>query len=77
MADKNNKVTKNVPGQYYVDAECIGCQMCIGIAGENFKIDGEEGTAYVAKQPANDEEKTACEEAKNSCPVEAIGDDGK
>jgi ferredoxin len=76
MANKDNKTTKNVPGQYYVDKECIACNMCVEIAPDNFKIDDDEGMAYVAVQPATDDAKAQCAEAKNSCPVEAIGDDG-
>jgi len=30
----------------------------------------------VSKQPENDEELQQCQEAKEGCPVEAIGDDG-
>jgi ferredoxin len=30
----------------------------------------------VYKQPENAEEEAQCQEAKASCPVEAIGDDG-
>ena len=29
------------------------------------------------KEPDNDEELSACEEALEGCPVEAIGDDGE
>jgi ferredoxin len=30
----------------------------------------------VYKQPENDEEEARCKEAKEGCPVEAIGDNG-
>ena len=36
----------------------------------------EGGYAFVAKQPANEEEEQLCQEAVENCPVEAIGDDG-
>lgn len=46
-------------------------------APENFGRDDDEGVSYVKKQPDNDEELSACEEALEGCPVEAIGDDGE
>ena len=76
MADKSKKVSQNVPGPYYVDEECINCDACILSAENHFKIDEEKGYAYVFKQPKTEEERAHCEEALESCPVEAIGNDG-
>lgn len=76
MADKEAKREDNVPGRYYVDEECTGCGVCAETAPENFKLD-DEGLAFVGKQPANDEEEEACQEAKECCPADAIGDDGE
>ena len=76
MADKNNKHPENVPGPYYVDQECINCDACVLAAENHFKL-LDDGHAYVFRQPATDEEKEACEEALESCPVEAIGNDGE
>ncbi len=45
-------------------------------APENFKMNDDDSNAFVYKQPENDEEKEACEEALESCPVDAIGNDG-
>ncbi|TGC10679.1 ferredoxin [Methanolobus halotolerans] len=76
MADKSNKLSENVPGPYYVDEECIGCEVCVDTAPDNFKM-AEDGThAYVYKQPENDSEKELSEESLASCPVDAIGNDG-
>ena len=75
MADKNNKHPENVPGPYYVDTECINCDACVLAAENHFKL-LDDGHAYVFRQPATTEEKEACEEALESCPVEAIGNDG-
>jgi ferredoxin len=77
MADKSKKNSKNVPGSYYVDSECIGCGMCHEIAPEYFIIDEDDGIAYVSAQPTTEEGEGLCDEALNSCPVEAIGDDGE
>ncbi|GJM43772.1 MAG: ferredoxin [Gemmatimonadota bacterium] len=76
MADKETKVAGSVPGKFYVDQECIDCDLCREVAGENFERNEDEGFSYVYKQPESDEERALCEEAKESCPVEAIGDDG-
>ena len=76
MADKNRKYRQNVPGPYYVDQECINCDACLLAAENHFKINEDDGHAFVCKQPETDEEKEACQEALESCPVEAIGDDG-
>ena len=76
MADKNNKYKDNVPGAYYVDKECINCDACLLSAENHFKINEEEGYAYVFQQPQTEEEKSACQEALEACPVEAIGNDG-
>lgn len=76
MADKKNRQKENVPGLYYVDHECIACDACKMIAPKHFELDEENGYAYVIKQPENHEEKELCQEAMESCPVEAIGNDG-
>ena len=77
MADIDEKTPLNVPGKFYVDSSCIDCDLCRETAPENFGRDDDEGVSYVKKQPDNDEELSACEEALEGCPVEAIGDDGE
>ena len=76
MADKTDKVENNVPGKYYVDSNCIDCDVCRETAPNNFKADEDEGYSYVFSQPKDAEEEAQCQEAMESCPVEAIGDDG-
>lgn len=76
MADKTNKAVENVPGPYYCDSECIACHLCVDTSPENFKMTDDDSHAYVHKQPENDEEREACEEALEVCPVDAIGNDG-
>ena len=44
---------------------------------DDFKMDEDEGHAFVSKQPASAEEEAACKEAMDGCPVEAIGDFGE
>ena len=76
MADKEEKFEENVPGKYYVDTSCIACDACSVAAPDNFQLSEELGHAFVARQPASTEEEAECQEALESCPVEAIGDDG-
>ena len=76
MADKTNKFDENIAGKYYVDKECIACDACVMAAPDHFGMDEDDGHAFVTKQPQGDEENEACVEALESCPVEAIGDDG-
>ena len=76
MADRANKVPDNQPGVFYVDHECIDCDLCREVAPDNFERNEEEGYSYVYKQPETDEERALCDEALESCPVEAIGNDG-
>jgi ferredoxin len=63
MADPNDRVPENVPGTYYVDTNCIDCDVC--------------RDTFVFKQPQSDAERALCEEALLACPVEAIGNDGE
>lgn len=76
MADNTDKVADNVDGQYFVDSNCIDCDLCRQTAPDNFERNEDEGYSYVSRQPENDEEIELCNEALEECPVEAIGDDG-
>ena len=75
MAIKEDKYEDNVEGKYYVDTECIDCNLCRELAPQNF-TDHEDGYSYVYKQPENQAEADECAEALDQCPVEAIGADG-
>jgi ferredoxin len=76
MADKANRYPLNVNGAYYVDNQCIDCDLCRETAPSNFSRSNDGGYSYVSKQPSTPEEEGQCKEAKEACPVEAIGDDG-
>jgi ferredoxin len=76
MADIANKYPENVTGKYYVDNQCIDCDLCRETAPDNFTRNDDGGYSYVFKQPTTPEEEAQCKEAKEGCPVEAIGDDG-
>ena len=77
MAELENKYENNATGKYYVDDQCIDCDLCRSTAPDNFKTEEDLGFSYVYKQPENEEEDELCVEAMENCPVEAIGDDGE
>lgn len=76
MASKEDRIAENVPGRFYVDSSCIDCDMCRNLAPKFFAM-AENGGSYVQVQPSSDEEIDLCKEAKDSCPVDAIGDIGE
>lgn len=76
MADLANKYPENVAGTFYVDDQCIDCDLCRETAPANFTRNDDGGHSYVFKQPENDDEANLCKEAMEGCPVEAIGNDG-
>lgn len=55
-----------------VDDDCIGCGLCSKRAPENFELPTDAWTARVFKQPDSPEEKQACLDATNYCPVGGI-----
>jgi ferredoxin len=76
MADPANKYPENVSGPYYVDDQCIDCDLCRETAPANYKRNDDGGHSFVYKQPESPEEEALCKEAMEGCPVEAIGADG-
>ena len=75
MADKNLKVSENVAGKWYVDENCIACDSCISVAPDIFVMNDDSTHACVKKQPTTAEEIQLAEDAKSTCPTEAIGND--
>jgi ferredoxin len=76
MADVANKYAENITGKFYVDDQCIDCDLCRETAPANFKRNDDGGHSFVYKQPESPEEEALCKEAMEGCPVEAIGSDG-
>jgi ferredoxin len=76
MADREDKNTENIVGKFYVDSQCIDCDLCRETAPKNFTRADDEGYSFVYKQPENEDEAAQCIEAMEGCPVEAIGNDG-
>ncbi len=76
MAEVTEKLADNAIGEFYVDAQCIDCDLCRQTAPSNFDRNDAEGYSFVIRQPETEEERKQCVEALDECPVEAIGDDG-
>ena len=76
MADIEYKYKDNVDGRYFVDEQCIDCNLCREEAPKNFTRQEELGYSYVYKQPEGEDEEEMCKNAMEFCPVEAIGDFG-
>jgi ferredoxin len=76
MAFYANKYPDNIAGKFYVDDQCIDCDLCRETAPDNFTRNEDGGYSYVFKQPTSSAEETLCKEAQEGCPVEAIGSDG-
>ena len=85
VADWKNRWADNVGGTnvvggkkygFFVDKECILCSVCSDAAPNNFRMSDDEDHDICYKQPENADEVSQCNEAKENCPVEAIGSDG-
>src|SRR5207249_5225959 len=77
MADIANRYPENTAGKFYVDNQCIDCDLCRETAPSNFTRNDDGGYSYVFKQPTTPEEDAQCKEAMEGCPVEAIGNNGE
>lgn len=76
MAIPADRLPQNVPGAWYVDAQCIDCDLCRETAPQIFGRHDETGFSFVQRQPVTPEEIALAEEARQGCPVEAIGNEG-
>ena len=76
MADPKNRYAETPAGKWYVDSQCIDCDVCRVTAPANFRREEDKGFSFVFQQPRTPEEEAQCQEAKDCCPVEAIGDNG-
>ena len=72
MADAANKYAHNVNGAYYVDDQCIDCDLCRETAPANFKRDDDGGHSFLYKQPETDEDDMMV--LKGSAPVSMMRD---
>jgi ferredoxin len=77
MADLHDKQPGNMTGKFYVDTQCIDCDVCRDTAPDFFARNDDEGYSFVYRQPESPSDVEVCYEALQSCPVDAIGDDGE
>ncbi len=76
MANIHARWEDNAPGKYYVDQNCIICNICMELAPRNFAESAAGDHHVVCKQPDSMEEEEQIREAMEQCPVDAVGDDG-
>ena len=57
--------------RYYVNEKCISCGLCASICPEVFSMN-KEGVAVATQSVVSKNELESADEAKDSCPVDAI-----
>ena len=72
----NDRNIENRPGKYYVDGQCLDCDLCRVTAPTVFTRLDSEGYSYVAKQPQTEKEIAQVRESMEGCCTQAIFDDG-
>jgi len=77
MANKDDKYSENAAGKFFVDTQCIDCDVCRVTAPNNFARQEDKGYSFESKHAATPEEEAQCQEAMDSCPVVAFGNDGE
>ena len=73
MPDPRSRNPNNAPGPWYVDTTCVACDTCTDISPEIFGRD-DARRAFVREQRPAEAELFVF--ALESCPVEAVGDNG-
>ncbi len=75
-ADIHRRHPLSAPGKYFVDDQCLDCDLCRETAPTVIRRDDSRGWSYVARQPETAEEIAQVKECVAACPCEAIGDTG-
>ncbi len=76
MANNTDRYSQNAAGKFYVDTQCIDCDLCRETAPDFFTREEDGGFSYVHTQPTTQADIDMCMEALEGCPVSAIGNDG-
>jgi len=71
MALVSNKLTENVPGDFFVDSSCIDCDACRQIAPASFRDTGSQSVVYRQPDTADDVRRALM--ALIACPTASIG----
>lgn len=75
MAQIRNRLSANVPGEFFVDSSCIDCGACEWLAPETFE--DHRGMSRVFRQPETPAEKVRALMSVLACPVSAIGTESR
>lgn len=67
---------ENVSGSFYVDSQCLDCDLCRELVPTVFARKAEGGYSYVKKQPETADEIAGAKQAVEGCCTEAISADG-
>jgi glyoxylase-like metal-dependent hydrolase (beta-lactamase superfamily II)/ferredoxin len=73
MARFADRLAENVPGDLYVDASCIDCDLCRQLAPAVFARSDEHDQSYVAVQPGDEVTRHRALMALVTCPTSSIG----
>jgi ferredoxin len=76
LSSMKQRIKENVPGKFYSIEKCIGCSLCYELSPKNFGMNLDEGYGFVFKQPETQEDEALCLKVMQSCPADAIRDDG-
>ena len=71
VANLQQRLPENVPGDFFVDATCIDCDTCSELAPAVFRDHGEQCSVY--HQPETDAETERALMALVACPTGSIG----
>ena len=71
MANIQQRLPENVPGDFFVDATCIDCDTCSQLAPGIFRDHGEQCSVY--HQPENETDTRLAMMALVACPTGSIG----
>jgi glyoxylase-like metal-dependent hydrolase (beta-lactamase superfamily II)/ferredoxin len=71
MANIQQRLPENVPGDFFVDESCIDCDTCSQLAPAVFRDHGEQCSVY--RQPENEADTRLALMALVACPTGSIG----
>lgn len=73
MAQLEESLPQNIPGDFFVDSSCIDCDTCRHLAPSVFARSEEIEQSYVYHQPASEPERARALMALVACPTSSIG----
>jgi glyoxylase-like metal-dependent hydrolase (beta-lactamase superfamily II)/ferredoxin len=71
MANLQQRLAENVPGDFFVDSSCIDCDTCSQLAPAIFRDHGDQCSVY--HQPENEDEEKLALMSLVACPTGSIG----